>query len=145
MHLMNIGMRLLLCLACIGLSACCDSLPCVYGARFIVEYPEDETPVAIEMCRDEDCFVVDGLDQGRLRGWNDDRNTEAVGAFEAGMMSVDLRVLQHNLVPLGTRFVSVAVFSATDEIASKDWRVETERTSNGCDDVCVSPTEEVYR
>lgn len=146
MHLMNIGMRLLLCLACIGLSACgCDSLPCVYGARFIVEYPEDETPVAIEVCRDEDCFVVDERRLNHILGWNSAHDTEAYGIFEAGVISVTFWVSRPNFVPLGTRFVSVTVFSATDEIASKEWSVETERSPNGCDEFCVRPTEEVYR
>lgn len=120
----------------------CTLAGCLNEATFFLEYPQDAEPVALEVCQGAMCSMAE---IGAARSNSGDRFSVYALANEGELRATVSR--NGSVWGEDGEVLQLTLFSATDEIASKQWAVNVETTypnGEGCGH-CVVPTLEEYR
>lgn len=120
----------------------CTLAGCPNEATFFLEYPQGAEPVALEVCQGATCSMVE-IDSARFD--SGDRFSMFASANEGELRAT----VSRNGTVWGEdgEVLRLTLFSATDEIASKQWAVNVETVhpnGEGCGQ-CVVPTLDEYR
>lgn len=122
----------------------CRPARCVWSATFVFEYSNAQPPTAVEVCRGDECFVVDNSGTVGFDGEHETERVRLRGQVDAGTLRLTLESQNGRFVEPGGEQLRLTLFSAEDELASKEWMVEVREWVGICP-VCWPPTQQEYR